>query len=137
MSSGTTGYYDNFEVERIVGVLLKPDGKQGELVGALTPVVNRLTTQFKAAHQRFQIAKDQGNEHDRKEAWDEMEALQLFKRDLSGFVRVYTFLSQIFDYQNTDIEKRYVFYKVLEPLLDFRSERPVIDLSSVVLTFGH
>jgi type I restriction enzyme R subunit len=100
----------------------------------LTPVVNRLTTQFKAAQQRFQVAKDQGNEHDKKEAWDEMEALQLFKRDLSGFVRVYTFLSQIFDYQNTDIEKRFLFYKVLEPLLDFRSERPVIDLSSVLLT---
>jgi type I restriction enzyme R subunit len=63
-----------------------------------------------------------------------MEALQLFKRDLSGFVRVYTFLSQIFDYQNTDIEKRFLFYKVLEPLLDFRSERPVIDLSSVLMT---
>lgn len=129
-----SGYYDNFEVERVVGVLLRPDGKQGELVAALTPVVNRLTTQFKAARQRFQIAKDQANEHDRREAWDEMEALQLFKRDLSGFVRVYTFLSQIFDYQNTDIEKRYLFYKVLEPLLDFRSERPLIDLSSVVLT---
>lgn len=128
------GYYDSFEVERVVAVLLKTDAKQGELVAALTPVVNRLTTQFKAAQERFKIARDQGNEHERKEAWDEMEALQLFKRDLASFLRVYTFLSQIFDYGNTEIEKRYLFYKVLEPLLDFRSERPVIDLSSVMLT---
>lgn len=126
--------YDDFEVERVVAVLLKQDAKQGELVGALTPVVNRLTTQYKAAQERFQIAKEQKNEHDRKEAWDEMEALQLFKRDMAGFLRVYTFLSQIFDYANTEIEKRYLFYKVLLPLLDFQSERQQIDLSQVMLT---
>ena len=113
-------YYDDFEVERVVAVLLRPDAKQGELVGALTPTVNRLTNQFKAAKQRFQIARDQKNDHDQKEAWDEMEALQLFRRDLANFLRVYTFLSQIFDYGNTEIEKRYLFYKVLLPLLDFR-----------------
>jgi type I restriction enzyme R subunit len=126
--------YDDFEVERVVAVLLKQDAKQGELVGAMTPVVNRLTTQYKAAQERFQIAKEQKNEHDRKEAWDEMEALQLFKRDMAGFLRVYTFLSQIFDYANTEIEKRYLFYKVLLPLLDFQSERQQIDLSQVMLT---
>jgi type I restriction enzyme R subunit len=127
-------YYDDFEVERVVAVLLKPDAKQGELVGALTPVVNRLTTQYKAARQRFRIAKEQKHEHDIKEAWDEMEALQLFKRDLASFLRLYTFLSQIFDYGNTEIEKRYIFYKVLLPLLDFSSERPTIDFSQVLLT---
>jgi type I restriction enzyme R subunit len=128
------GYYDTFEVERVAAVLMKPAPKQGEVAGALEPVRERITNQFKAAQQRFQITREQGNEHDRKEAWDEMEALQLFKRDMACFLRVYTFLSQIFDYQNTDIEKRYLFYKFLLPLLDFRSERPQIDLSEVVLT---
>jgi type I restriction enzyme R subunit len=121
-------------VERVVAVLVKPDAKQGELVGALTPVVNRLVTQFKAAQQRFQIAREQKNEHDRHEAWNEMEALILFKADMGSFLRVYTFLSQIFDYENTDIEKRFLFYKVLLPLLDFRSQRETIDFSSVVMT---
>jgi type I restriction enzyme R subunit len=129
-----TGYYDDFEVERVVAVLLKPDPKQGEVMGALEPVRSRLTKQFKAAHERLQIARDQKDQHARKEASDELEALQLFKRDMAGFLRVYTFLSQIFDYGNTDIEKRYLFYKLLLPLLDFRSERPEIDLSTVVLT---
>jgi len=63
-----------------------------------------------------------------------MEALQLFKRDMASFLRVYTFLSQIFDYGNTDIEKRFLFYKALLPLLDFQRERETIDLSNVVLT---
>lgn len=36
--------------------------------------------------------------------------------------------------RSNEIEKRYLFYKVLLPLLDFRSERPQIDLTGVLLT---
>ena len=128
------GYYDDFEVERVVAVLVKPDAKQAELIGALTPVVERLVKQFKAARQSFQIAKEQENDVAKREAWDEMEAHQLIKQDMARFHRVYTFLSHIFDYGNTDIEKRSMFYKVLLPLLDFERERETIDLSKVVLT---
>lgn len=58
----------------------------------------------------------------------------LFKSDMGAFIRVYTFLSQIFDYGNTAVEKRAIFYKRLLPLLEFGRERPGIDLSKVVLT---
>jgi type I restriction enzyme R subunit len=54
--------------------------------------------------------------------------------DMGAFVRLYAFLSQIFDYGNTAIEKRAIFYKRLIPLLDFGREREGIDLSKVVLT---
>src|SRR6185503_10224983 len=64
----------------------------------------------------------------------EMDALVLFKADLGAFVRLYSFLSQIFDYGNTDIEKRFLFFKRLIPLLDFGRERDTVDLSKVVLT---
>jgi type I restriction enzyme R subunit len=47
---------------------------------------------------------------------------------------VYSFLSQIFDYGNTDIEKRAIFFKRLMPLLDFGRERDSIDFSKVVMT---
>lgn len=40
----------------------------------------------------------------------------------------------MFDYGNTDIEKRFMFYKRLIPLLDFGRERDTVDLSKVVLT---
>ena len=63
-----------------------------------------------------------------------MEALNLFKKDMGAFLRLYTFLSQIFDYGNTDIEKRSIFYRRLIPLHDFGREREGIDLSKVVLT---
>ena len=38
---------------------------------------------------------------------------------MGAFIRLYTFLSQIFDYGNTAIEKRAIFYKRLLPLLEF------------------
>jgi type I restriction enzyme R subunit len=128
------GHYDDFEVERVVTVLLKPDAKQAELIGSLAPVADRLVKHFKAARQRYRAAKDQKDEGARHEAWDEMEALQLFKRDMGSYLRIYTFLSQIFDYGNTGIEKRFIFYKALLPLLDFESERETVDLSNVILT---
>ena len=59
-----------------------------------------------------------------------MDALILFKGDMVSFVRVYTFLSQIFDYARTDIEKRFLFFKHLIKL----RERETVDLSQLVLT---
>jgi type I restriction enzyme R subunit len=53
---------------------------------------------------------------------------------MGTFLRVYAFLSQVFDYGNTAIEKRAIFYKRLLPLLDFGREREGVDLSKVVLT---
>jgi type I restriction enzyme R subunit len=52
----------------------------------------------------------------------------------AAFQRMYAFLSQIFDYGNTAIEKRYIFFKRLIPLLEFGREREGLDLSKVVLT---
>lgn len=63
-----------------------------------------------------------------------MEALQLFRTDMGSFVRLYTFLSQVFDFGNTAIEKRAIFYRRLIPLLEFGRERSGIDLSKVQLT---
>lgn len=66
-----------------------------------------------------------------------MDALALFRSDMTTYLRLYTFLSQIFDYGNTAIEKRAIFYKRLIPLLEFEREREEIDLSKVTLTHHH
>jgi type I restriction enzyme R subunit len=47
---------------------------------------------------------------------------------------MYSFLSQMFDYGNTAIEKRSIFYKRLVPLLEFGREREGVDVSKIVLT---
>jgi type I restriction enzyme R subunit len=53
---------------------------------------------------------------------------------MGSFQRLYIYLSQIFDYGNTAIEKRSIFYKQVLRLLEFGREREGIDLSKVVLT---
>ncbi len=58
----------------------------------------------------------------------------LFRSDMVTYLRAYTFLSQIFDYGNTDFEKRAIFYKALIRLLKFGREREGVDLSEVTLT---
>lgn len=54
--------------------------------------------------------------------------------NMGAFCRLYAFLSQIFDYGNTDIEKRFLFYKLLISLLEFGRERDTVDLTKVVFT---
>ncbi len=133
----SAGHYDDFEVDRVVAVELKPDATQGELLKALEPVVDRLMKRYKAAQDALRAANDRRDESAAKAARDEQAALTLFKTDMGAFVRLYTFLSQIFNYGNTAIEKRAIFYKRLIPLLEFGREREGIDLSKVVLTHHH
>jgi len=131
------GHYDDFEVDRVVAVEMKFDAKQSELVAALAPVQDRLMKRYKAAQVALKSAKDKRDNAAVKAAQDELDALILFKGDMGAYIRLYTFLSQIFDYGNTGIEKRAIFYKRLLPLLEFGREREGIDLSKVVLTHHH
>ncbi len=129
-----SGHYDDYEVDRVVNVELNPKATQSQLSAAIEPVADRLLKQFKAAKARLEAALATHSEKDAQAAKEAMEALQLFKRDLGGFLRVYAFLSQIFDYGNTAIEKRFIFFKRLLPLLEFGREHDKVDLSKVVLT---
>ncbi|MDP9348690.1 MAG: DEAD/DEAH box helicase family protein [Gemmatimonadota bacterium] len=130
----SAGHYDDHEVERVVNAELKPGAKQGELVAAIEPVVDRLLKKYRAAQDVLKAAQAKDDSAAARSAREEMEALQVFRGDLGAFVRLYTYLSQIFDYGNTEIEKRAIFFRRLLPLLDFGREREGIDLSQVVLT---
>ena len=128
------GHYDDFEIDRVVAVELKPHAKQSELISALEPVADRLMKRYKAAQEALKAAQEKKDTKAVEAAKNELNALLLFKADMGAFQRLYTFLSQIFDYGNTAIEKRSIFYKRLAPLLEFGREREGIDLSKVVLT---
>jgi type I restriction enzyme R subunit len=128
------GYYDDNEVERVVRVELDPRAKQSELVAALEPVVDRVLRRYKAALADLVAARERADEAAATTAQEAIEALSLFKADMGSYLRLYTFLSQIFDYGTTAIEKRAIFYKRLLPLLEFGREREGIDLSKVQLT---
>lgn len=129
-----SGYYDDNEIERVVKAELNPKGSQAELSAALEPVADRLMKKYKAAREAHAVAIAKKDKSGEKAAKEEMDALLLFQRNLGAFIRVYSFLSQIFDYGNTAIEKRAIFFRRLLPLLEFGRQREGVDLSKVVLT---
>ncbi|MGY3558474.1 type I restriction enzyme R subunit [Bradyrhizobium sp. USDA 4463] len=129
-----SGHYDEFEVDRVAAVEMNPKAKQGDLIASLDPVVDRLLKRFKQAQEKLQTAQARDDAKAIEEAKGEINALTLFKSDMGAFQRMYRFLSQIFDYGNTAIEKRFMFYRRLTPLLEFGREREGIDLSKVKLT---
>lgn len=128
------GHYDEVEVDRVAEVDLNPNGTQKQLDAAIAPVADRLLKRYKAAQAEKTLAEQAGDDKRSQAAKDTLDALLLFKGDLGAYVRLYAFLSQIFDYGNTAIEKRFLFFKRLLPLLDFGRERDTVDLSKVVLT---
>ena len=128
------GHYDDFEVERVVTVELKENAKQSELAAAVEPVVDRLHKKHKAAKAALQRAKEHEDHTATETAQNEVNALLLFQSDMGAFQRLYTYLSQIFDYGNTELEKRSIFFRQVLRLLEFGREREGVDLSKLVLT---
>ena len=125
--------YDTFEVDRVVNVAIRGvKAKTSEMDAAISPVANRLLTAFAQAKNDWQALG--GESAAGKAAKDTMDSLILFKNDIATYVRVYGFLSQIFDYGNTDIERRSIFFRLLHPLLTFGREREGVDLSALRLT---
>jgi type I restriction enzyme R subunit len=94
-------------------------------------------TLYKEARLAYRQAEDSNDGDALKRAKDELAALTLFRSDIGTYGRFYTFLSQIFDYANTGLEKRAMFFKALLPLLEFEREINTMDLSKVVLTHHH
>lgn len=129
-----SGHYDDFEVDRVATVEMNPSAKQGDLIAAIEPVADRLLRRFKAAQERLLGGRERNDSTAASDAQDEINALVLFKNDMAAYQRAYSFLSQIFDYASTSVEKRFLFFKRLMPLLEFGREREGVDLSKVVLT---
>lgn len=128
------GHYDDYEIDRVVELEMDPSSQQSDLSKALEPVAKRLLDQYSAAKSSWKFAIENEDEVSAKAAKDEMGQLELFRADMQAFLRMYAFLSQIFDYGSTAVEKRSMFFRRLVPLLKFGREREGVDLSQVTLT---
>ncbi len=88
--------------------------------------------QIKKTHDAVLIANA---ENSLKECQKEKNALEIFKKDLGSFVRFYEFMSQIVDYDDTNLEKLCIYARALRPMLrEALIEEDDIDLSNVVLS---
>ena len=102
-----SGVYLSEEVQRFCGVYFKPSQRQSAadhqaMNAALDPAVDR----FKGLQQQ-----------------DEDQA-ELWRGKLYSFHNLYGFLSQIIPYQDSDLEKLYVFLRHLAPKLPRRRRGP-------------
>ncbi|MDX1965744.1 MAG: hypothetical protein SFV23_01115 [Planctomycetaceae bacterium] len=68
------------------------------------------------------------NKRAEEDAKIEVDALFLLRRDVGSFQRLDTYLSQIFAYGNTDIDKRSIFFRQVLRLLELGRKREVVDL---------
>ncbi|MGI6407259.1 MAG: type I restriction endonuclease subunit R [Thiopseudomonas sp.] len=74
-------------------------------------------------------------EHALKEAGEQIDQLDLFRKNLQSFVRLYEFLSQIIPYEDRELEQLCVYAKHLHPLLRAdRLQEDDVDVGELQLT---
>lgn len=73
-------------------------------------------------------------EHALKEASEQIDLLDLFRKNLQGFVRLYEFLSQIVPYDDSELEQLSAFAKCPHPLLRVDRLHEEVDIDELQLT---
>ena len=136
------------EIEKYAQAFFDPKGTQASMSSAIKPAVDRYKVRYREAleqientkadlaiAQKEQDPKEVHNlELDLKELNEVRNALDVFKKDLVSFVRMYEFLSQIVDYADEELLKMWAFVKALIPNLKTYDEKDPIDISVVELT---
>ena len=123
--------YTQNEVEQFAEAYFNPKGTQEAMSAAVKPAADRYKGRYKRALESLKSANtaldyakknnDKSGIHnaelDIKRAKEDKDALELFKKDLGTFIRMYEFLSQIVDYEDADLEKLSVYARGLLPNL--------------------
>lgn len=114
----SAGIYTDADVEAFVASYLA--GKHGAISAPLKAAADRFNGRYVAA-----VADGDATT---------VEELDLFRKDVGSFVRLYDFLSQIVNYADTDLEKRSLFLRLLLGRLTGRVGAEAVDFSTVELT---
>lgn len=146
----SSGIFLMSEVTRFAEVFYSRSQTSQVAIGNVCkPAVERWQTRYETARQQSSRQRDLlarakktgdavliGNaDSELKDATKALRVLEHFKKDLASFVRYYEFMSQIVDYDSTDLEKLSLYARHLAPLLrEKRPEEDGIDLSSVELS---
>ncbi|BAU10237.1 type I restriction-modification system R subunit [Leptolyngbya sp. NIES-3755] len=110
-----TGIYLSEEVDRFCTIYFKPKQRQNQadhqaMNACLDPAVDRFI--------HFQA--------------EDPDEATLWRNQLTAFRNLYAFLSQVIPYQDSDLEKRYVFLRHLSSKLPRRSEKIQYDFDSEI-----
>ena len=143
------GIYHWQEVEAFAMAFFDPKAAASKLSYYCTPAKERFAKRYAFSVESRQQALDfkrtaEGNgdsngmkkaEHALKEAGEQIDQLDLFRKNLQSFVRMYEFLSQIVPYEDRELEQLCVYAKHLHPLLRVdRLQQDDVDVGELQLS---
>tara|TARA_R110002020_G_scaffold350210_1_gene563625 strand:+ start:41297 stop:44506 length:3210 start_codon:yes stop_codon:yes gene_type:complete len=143
------GIYYWQEVEAFAMAFFDPKAAASKLSYYCTPAKERFAKRYVFSNESRQHALDfkrtaEANgdsaglkkaEHALKEAGEQIDQLDLFRKNLQSFVRLYEFLSQIVPYEDRELEQLCVFAKHLHPLLRVdRLQQDDVDVGELQLS---
>ena len=125
------GIYHWQEVEAFALAFFDPKAQASKLSYYCAPAKERFAKRYAFSLESRQQALDHKRateangdsaglkkaEHALKEAGEQVDQLDLFRKNLQSFVRLYEFLSQIVPYEDRELEQLCVYAKHLHPLL--------------------
>jgi type I restriction enzyme R subunit len=113
--------YEQHHVERAARVFVEGQGRKGN---------NELSAALAEPKDRFWKKMDEA-----RSASDSLsiERLYDFRKTVDSFVKTYGFLSQLYNYGNTDLEKHYLFFKFLAREIRETGRLSKVDVSEVAL----
>ncbi|MFJ4248717.1 type I restriction endonuclease subunit R [Pseudomonas sp. NPDC089741] len=143
------GIYHWQEVEAFAMAFFDPKAAASKLSYYCTPAKERFAKRYAFSVESRQQALDfkrtaEANgdstglkkaEHALKEAGEQIDELDLFRKNLQSFVRLYEFLSQIVPYEDRELEQLCVYAKHLHPLLGVdRLQQDDVDVGELQLS---
>ena len=117
----TAAIYTHDEIDECAQAFVK--GDHHALKAAVDPGQKRFADRYTAA------LIHNGGEGDKAE----LAVLDMFRRDVGSFVRLYDFMSQIIDYGDAELEKKQIYLRHLERVIQPDNYTAPIDLSTIVL----
>ena len=140
--------FTNSDIESYAKAFFNPKGTQASMSSALKPSIDRYKNRYRetlesinSTQEELETAKKEKNEtgiynlnQELKELNESKNSLELFKKDLTTFIRLYEFLSQIINYDDEELEKLWAFTKGLAPHLKTVNTKDEIDISLIKLT---
>ena len=117
----TSAIYTHAEVEMCADAYIRSN--HGKLSAAVDLGKDRFAKRYQAA------LIDNGGEGDKPA----LAELDMFRKDVGSFVRLYDFMSQIINYGDPELEKKQIYLRNLERVIQPENYTSPIDLSDVVL----
>ena len=118
----TFGIYAQAEIDQCADAEVKGLGHHA-LAAAIDPGKKRFAERYQAA------LIDNGGQGDKAA----LAELDMFRKDVGSFVRLYDFMSQIIDYGDPGLEKKQIYLRNLDRVIQPDNYTAPIDLSDVVL----